>query len=117
GATETWGITFAGFTVMGYDKRSNASTPNLPILSLDGVLSAFTDEDRYIELGVGYNNPLLLESAQEVIVANASDAPGNFNLGNLSFELTAAPIPEPSTWALMMGLGAGAFVFLRRRRK
>ena len=58
-------------------------------------------------------------SATAIGVANQLDADGFSDVDGLAFTFTATTaVPEPSTYAMLLGgLGCGAAVFARRRRR
>lgn len=128
------GGTLAGQTFSGQfsfnDQSLTAGTSSLPLLSLTfnlggqsytlsqalaGTTAAVFDNGALVGVNAVYS-----AGGQDVELSSGFGAPYAFyqtSASNYGFaDLTFAPVPEPETWALMLG-GLGAIGLLARRRK
>jgi hypothetical protein len=119
----------AAFTLVIYGAGDSVGQSDIMSLSGDmtggntGSILTTTGVDRKISNGIGdaYNTFTGIVGAsgqiQVVLAPNTAVNPSNTNAAFNGFQILEAPVPEPSTYALMLGgLGLLAFVTLRRRQ-
>ena len=104
-------ITFAGIGAGTYDFLLTLSGPyvNLTSITLNGVTGDVLSSGKILFASVEGLSSAPFSLTLTGSVANASKA-------NYSGELSLTPVPEPETYALMLG-GLAAVGFMARRRK
>lgn len=109
----TYSFTLGSSATVDFDIRDGANSSNAIAILLNGttVQSHTGSIPAFDSFDVGSYN--LGAGNHTLSFVNAS---GTYYLDNFSVSVTAAPVPEPETYAMMLA-GLGALGFMARRRR